>query len=39
MSTVDGQRTPGGSPSSQRADLKLEAVVVLREQSSQELPV
>ncbi len=28
MSTVDGQRTPGGSPSSEPADLKLEAVVI-----------
>jgi catechol 2,3-dioxygenase-like lactoylglutathione lyase family enzyme len=28
MSTVDGQSAPGGSPSSEPADLKLEAVVI-----------
>jgi len=28
MSTVDGQSGPGGSPSSEPADLKLEAVVI-----------
>ena len=28
MNTVDGQSTPGGSPSSEPADLKLEAVVI-----------
>ncbi len=28
MSTADGQSVPGGSPSSERADLKLEAVVI-----------
>jgi hypothetical protein len=28
MSTVDGHSAPGGSPSSEPADLKLEAVVL-----------
>jgi len=28
MSTVDGQSAPGGSPSTEPADLKLEAVVI-----------
>ena len=28
MSTADGQSAPGGSPSSESADLKLEAVVI-----------
>jgi hypothetical protein len=28
MSTVDGQSAPGGWPSSEPADLKLEAVVI-----------
>ena len=28
MSTVDGQSAPGGSPSSEPVDLKLEAVVI-----------